>query len=614
MLIKRFLAYLPKEGCGDALQMKDRGAGNQRGLSREAFRTLKWAEGHGLEVMHSGYVLGFEGYGKSDGTTEAHRQHPDRILLHVPPGAAASRIASETGALPPSEEAWDAWAERRVELYTLLCANPTEIRIFSDILALLPFWMGDLEEGTVVASSIYDLLSVFPELARPFDPVGVVRYLVGGRSPRTVHARIRASAAGTTLHWTKHEGFRATRDRRLVPVPLRPDLRTEEAIEEVVALHAEKLRDFLVEEEECLLTLTGGFDSRLIACVLKEEKLPVRTATLGNRHHSEVKVAQLTARMLGLPHEILEPRGDLLDQVPIWLKVLGGHSGYGTFFITELLNRGYPKGMPILTGLLGGNLAYGGGYWTSPEVGETVETMARYLVSWILADLQPGFSATLGIPGAEEALVEEIRANLVPAETSLHTMFIYDMEFRQPRGVGAIAVYLGEEYRVGMPFLSRKQIRSWMSLPRIAHENRRLLRWIFEKRYPQFAAIPHAEEAPRVLPNSTTSLIHQFQLFGNRGVDAVLRRTLGHDRRAGRRYVWTLWHGWTPQQVRRQMDALKVKSQAIGEVLGWIPEGDEREPFWDRIATKPHRTAQIRTAFYLLAEYCDWLKRTIPGV
>jgi hypothetical protein len=602
MLIKNFLAYLP-------------GADGEA-ENREAERIAGWAKERGRPTLHSGYFLAYEGYAGRE--TAAPLGKPrDRIFLHVLPGAALSPVTGETEALPPTMAAWESWADRRVDLFNLIRTRPTELHIISDVLGLLPYWIGKLEMGIVVSSSIHDVLSAFPELARPFDPMGISNYLIGGRGTRTVHARIRSSSAGATLRWTEWDGPDTDRDRRLRPIPLEPDLSSKDAINRVVELLASNLGSFLEGSKDGLLPLTGGFDSRLMACILKEAGIPCQTVTLGNRFHSEVKVARRIAKILRLPHTLLEPRGDLLDRVPLLLTAQNGHCRYESIYITEFLDRGYSLGTPILHGLLGGNLAYGGAFFSSSELQNTPQSMARFLANWIVRELQPDFADTLRLPGGVEAYVEEITADLVPAESLLHPMFIWDLENRQPRGVGAQLPYLGQEYRVGAPFYDREQISAWMAIPRMGHEDRRLLRWIFQERFPALASIPHAEEQPYLLPNSVASTRHLTALLARRAGDGVLRRLLpGHIGRIRRRDIWHFWHGSTPKQVDRQMEALAERRRAVVEVLGWAPAdgATEGEDFWDRITTTPQRADQIRNAFFVLAEYCAWLKGTIPGI
>ncbi|MBT8396448.1 MAG: hypothetical protein KJN92_05765, partial [Gemmatimonadetes bacterium] len=250
MLINGFLAYLPN----------DRGMAGPRVEDSGFARVRRWAEEEGRPVYApgeagNGFVLSVRGQGAnglthtffdSDGGRSVGREETaGRILLHVVPGAAASPAARETEALPPTVDAWEAWAERRVDIFNLIEAGPGHFRVLSDVLSLLPYWVGELADGVVVSSSIKDLLSVFPELARPHDPIGITHFLFGGKGTRTVHARIRASAPGTTLRWAEREGVTALRDRRLGPVPLDPDLGTGKAVQEAVDLLGDKIASFV---------------------------------------------------------------------------------------------------------------------------------------------------------------------------------------------------------------------------------------------------------------------------------------------------------------------------------------------------------------------------------
>lgn len=602
MLIHRFLTYLPRDG----------GLRGSAGELPEARRILRWATDTGRQIIDSGFILTLDIHGEEKIQTSL-AELPHRVFLHVLPGTARSHVAQETRTLPPSAEAWDAWAQAKVDLFNLIQAGPDQVLIFSDVLGLLPYWVAELEEGIVASSSIHDLLSVFPDLARPMDPLGITNFLMGGFSTRTAHVRIRAAAAGSTLSWTKDRGLVRGRERRLSPRTLEPDLGTKEAVGRVVDLLADKIGTFVAGSSVNVLPLTGGFDSRLMACVMKERGIPCETVTLGRRFHTEVKVAGRIAKILGLPHTVLEPRGDLDQPVPAWLQAQEGQARYGTAYIMELLGRGFTDGTPILHGLLGGNLAYGGAFFYGQDAGSTPEGVARFLVDWTTRGLTPDFTEVLGLPVATGTLLDDMIPEIVPSDNSLHSMLLWDLEFRQPRGVGAQLPYLGQEYRVGAPFYDLRQFSAWMSLPRMAHEDRRFLRWIFQERYPEVAGIPHAEERPHRLPNSLASFQH---LVGRMGFDArerLARRLLpGQDQRASRSYIWALWHTPSPAFTNAQFRAFEEKGDAVRDVLGWEVEASNRLPFWERMSTTPQKAEAIRTSFFLLTEYCDWLRRTIP--
>ena len=66
---------------------------------------------------------------------------------------------------------------------------------------------------------------------------------------------------------------------------------------------------------------------------------------------------------------------------------------------------------------------------------------------------------------------------------------------------------------------------------------------------------------------------------------------LGLDGRALhlRSYVWDLWHGTTPGQARRQMEAIHERHGRLASVLGWSLPPPETTP-WVRGAPHPQNT------------------------
>jgi hypothetical protein len=335
---------------------------------------------------------------------------------------------------------------------------------------------------------------------------------------------------------------------------------------------------------------------------------------LGLSYHTEVKIARRIAKILGLHHTLLTPRGELLDRIPVWLEALQGQAGFGTVYITELLDRGYPFGTPVLHGLIGGNLVWGA-YFSTHAVDESMEGIARFLVSRALRGLDPDYAETLGLSVEFDARVEEMSTRLIPAEATMQTFLMWDLENRQPRGTGAQMPYLGQEYRAGAPFYDRRQIEAWMSIPRMGLETRDFLRKLFQSRYPEVASMPHAEEYPERLPNNLASFQHLMGHLTRRVGDGILRRIVpGYDRWTERRYIWGKWHRRTKGEIARQEKAMEENRGIVEDVLGWSPEETGGEDFWNRISTTPQRAEGIRTSYYLLTEYCDWLKRATSAV
>lgn len=608
LLVRRFLAYLPQDPSPEA--------------DPQARRVVGWGKARGLFVAESSFAVAFEAYGRGgpgspgarQGRTDGGEGESSSLgksthLLHVLPGAGGPALQAELEAIPPDPDRIVIWAEGRAHLFNLLRVTPLGLLLLGDMLGLLPVWLGRLDRGVVISSSIRDLFSVFPDLVRPVDPLGVTQYLVGGKGTRTVHARVRVVAPGTVLRWSPEKGLILRRERRVEPVPQEPDIRAVDAMDRVVGLLSEKVSQFVQGASSVVLPLTGGFDSRLIACILSELEVRAEAVTLGRPFHSEVKVARRIARVLGMNHILLAPRGSLLDRVPLWLEMQEGQSGFGTFYISELLDRGYPAGTPILHGLIGGNLVWGA-YFTDAGLDGDLEGIASFLTDRTLKSVTPDLGSILGLPVGRESFLEDLRDHLVPAPSPMQTTLIWDLEHRQPRSVGRQLAFLGKEYRVGAPFYDRRQISAWMALPRMVLEKREFVRQVFRTRFPAVGAIPHAEEHPEYLPNSRASLTHLAGYLAQRARDGVLRRILpGHDGRASRRYIWGLWHRLSPEETARQEWALEQKRGAVDAVLGWTPEDAGGRDFWSKVTEDSRKAQSIRTAWFLLTEYCDWLRK-----
>jgi hypothetical protein len=101
------------------------------------------------------------------------------------------------------------------------------------------------------------------------------------------------------------------------------------------------------------LPLSGGLDSRLIACVGKDRGVNMRCFTYGPPKWGEVVHARRLAANLGLTWERVET-GDrfLADYTGMWLDWFGAATHTHGMYQMPLLNR-IEEGLPIATGFIG---------------------------------------------------------------------------------------------------------------------------------------------------------------------------------------------------------------------------------------------------------------------
>ncbi len=631
MLIGRFLAYLPRPNGSEGPF--------QGGVVKE------YAHRKGYRVVEDGYVLAFLPHGGTGAPGDASPVRggagaasigggggvSEAALVHVQRGVRASRVGRELetclaaaaggghgatglGAPPP---ALGQTLRERAHLHNLILRTPGRMRISSDLLGLLPYYAAELSGGLLVSSSVSDLFGCFPELVRPVDPVGMAEYLAGSycRGRRTCHGRVRSSGAGEVLLWERSTGAAVLEQAYEAP-EVEGGSTLEALVEGIVGAMRHAVAAFLGGDEEPVVPLTGGFDSRLIASCLRGLGVDFQAVTMGLRHHEEVRVARRVAQVLGVDHRVLRPKGDLLDRLDLWLDTLEGQAGYGTLYITHLLDGGFPSGTTLLHGLLGGPVAGSPTEWLKKDEPANLESFRRAVYERSFGALQEGFLEALNLDMTVASLAETLVPVLPEAPHPHQGMVLWDLHQRQRRGMATQVHYLGAEYRVGVPFSVRAVLDACLRVPRAATGKRVLPAKWCEAAWPPLATLPHCEEEPSVIPSRDPRILsYVLHRYWDRARYGVARRAMPWLRlREDKGYIWGFWFGGTDEQRRRLTSALGQGGEVVAEVLGWDPRHSAGPEFWTRLARTDRQSDQMLRSYYLLTEYCRWLKRTVPGV
>ncbi len=107
-------------------------------------------------------------------------------------------------------------------------------------------------------------------------------------------------------------------------------------------------------------------------------------------------------------------------------------------------------------------------------------------------------------------------------------------------------------------FYYRPLMDFWLSVPRMALDNRTLLKYVFQKHFPRMATLAHAEHVPTMLPMSLPSLKYLSGWVSRQYRAKMLRKLkFNTEKLEGSSYIWSLWHGTTPQQRQKQLRALE---------------------------------------------------------
>ncbi len=572
-------------------------------------------------IFEDGFLFAYRPKGVSERSATGPGAAPisapgPRLFLHVLPGVLASEIGGEVEALPADGSAWREYAARRVQLFNLVEIGPGSVEVTGDLAGLMPAYHAELDAGILVSSSLRALLSCFPELVRPLDPIGVVDRL-GGQwwaGTRTLHERVRRPPSGARLSWRRDAGFRQD-----VPASIEaPEVAGERSasevigrIREVTGLSASRL---LAGPRRGVVPLSGGFDSRLIACCARDVGLDFESFSIGLPQHTDIKIARRVAKVLKLRHRVFEPRRDAPDRMDFWLEVMDGDGTPGVFFATEFLERGYPAGTPLLHGAMGNLITGSPMKWLSPGESVSREGATRAVVDAHYRELQEDYLEALGLSVSRSDLEAEVRRTLPEAPVPFQAALLWLVENRTRRSEASMLRTVGQDYRVGAPFYDREVIREWLSVPRLALDDRTLLRRLFVSEFPQVARLPHSEEEPTLLPNNGPSLSYLGSHLANRVRDGVARRIIRDYDAGARWYLWAVWGASSEEQRAWRIESVSRKRGVVGDVLGWDPGEQVGPEFWRKIAKTPRKADRILRSYHLLTEYCDRLQRTVLDV
>lgn len=497
-------------------------------------------------------------------------------LLDVFPGTAASaRLAAANFRDAKSVEDVHRVAETSAQCYNLLHATQAHFLLESDALGLKPAYAARTPGGHVLASRIADILQLFPALAGPTDAVALYE-LLGFWAPlmgRTLHQRIRRTPPGACYRWTAAEGLSGRRDRELRPTTVEPLWFMDRAIEAIRDASSQSLKEKTQgASRPVVLALSGGFDSRFIAALCRDEHIDVRAVSFGRRHHSETHSAKAIANVLGLKLEIIPQFTDgTLRDLPRYLDVMEGTADPAALSIMNLYQASLAPASSILHGFCGDVQAgmhigrfSAADYASREAVADAV--MRRYYPS-DRADLYNLFNPAAHPDDVRQDILSHLRTDCPPYQAYA----LWYLESRNRVYVAAQCAMLGETFDPVMPFYDRRLFAIWHSIPPAALVNRSVYRSLMARYYPALARIPHPEEAAPITPNLHWQLARFYRSVPHRLLAAGVGAKRA-DRIALRLYrddnIYSLSKLHAPQQRRYMLSELMQLAPALKDGLG----------------------------------------------
>jgi len=267
----------------------------------------------------------------------------------------------------------------------------------------------------------------------------------------------------------------------------------DELVEEMYELSRRAIADVLKKRTGWLLPLSGGLDSRLIAAVSAEMGMTLPTYTFGAANSRDVLYARQVARTLGLPWQQISLSNDYLARYARpWANLFGSamhfHGMHQMLFLDTLAQE---RPGPILSGFLGDALSgYGSRFvYELHSSGAKPQIVPEGYTHWSVPEVEKLMKMPVG--GALEELSCEITRAIEKVPAPRYQQIRYLVLWSRQRFFTYFNSMLSDYWRgVATPFINKAYARFCYSLPRAVMDDRRLLADVFQRYYPQMAAIP----------------------------------------------------------------------------------------------------------------------------
>jgi asparagine synthase len=209
----------------------------------------------------------------------------------------------------PAERSVTSWKDAACELAACgLVAHGERRRVHSSVSGVAPIYYVEYAGAVYFASRIDPLVQALPRRYtidwRAWASIFYLRFPIGERTPFREVKRLRPFS---TLEWDPGRQEARARQHRWPWAEVEPSLRLDEGAGAIV--EATRAAVAPLAQGSVLCTLSGGWDSRLLLCLLAEhghDGLQAVTVDPDNGHRREEELAGEVARSLGVPHTTLE--------------------------------------------------------------------------------------------------------------------------------------------------------------------------------------------------------------------------------------------------------------------------------------------------------------------
>lgn len=375
--------------------------------------------------------------------------------------------------------------------------------VCADLLGVFPIYYWHDDTVLLVATSP-ELFTAYPGFQAQIDRLGLTGLVLTHSmvSGRTLVKGVRRLTPGHSLclppGGVPEEKcvFKPNPTEDLNDVPI------SEQFEMLYDALSKAIRTQVSSDQNHLLLLSGGLDSRVVAGVMGRHGIMATALSLGHAHEDEVQFARLVAKELGFDHHVHEMGDDTLAESAVlsarWESISNGMSSIEFWAMLNWLQDGPRR---FLSGLMLDPLIGGSHLDWAYQRSTRSYDYQNYINR--LATFGPGprlLEALLG-PRDGADLVQEVMGKLLEVLTGYggriaQNCICFDIHHRQRLHVGSIAWRMGFGSWPVMICLDRRLIDLCLSMPGavLMHryaEEQVLLRWC-----PALAEIPLDRNSP----------------------------------------------------------------------------------------------------------------------
>lgn len=323
---------------------------------------------------------------------------------------------------------------------------------------------------------------------------GIAEMLVHGHflGADTLYDGMHTLSPDSVSHWRDGQFTGSKVLWTVEPSDSRWDSGWDELIDEMHGHTVKSIGRSMTGHAKWILPLSGGMDSRLIACVAVEQGVDFRAYTYGPATWSEVIYASQVARVLGIPwHRVDVGTEYLADFTPMWLDWFGGsmhaHGMYQMPFLAEVRDVDGAIVMGFIGDPLGGHQvaslarSYAKHHSLLPCLADKLELWSHDSLRSVLV-----FDPERYWQEQEQMLVEQMASYKGTEWQRLWFLFqwnhVFGLSYYQP---------MMYDYWKGVctPYMDREYARFCLSLPRVALEERRLQKEMLKRYWPAVAMV-----------------------------------------------------------------------------------------------------------------------------